>query len=113
MCDLLKPDQPIVYVSDSFTELTGYARHEVLGRNCRFLQNPPGCARNPARAIKTSDRMAIHRMRQAVHTRSEIQLEVTNYRRDGSRFTNALSIIPVSPVGNDYQYAVGFQVDVN
>ena len=27
------PDCPIVYASDSFLELTGYDRHEVLGRN--------------------------------------------------------------------------------
>jgi hypothetical protein len=32
------PDCPIVFASDSFLELTGYAREEVLGRNCRFLQ---------------------------------------------------------------------------
>ncbi|XP_058193378.1 protein TWIN LOV 1 isoform X3 [Rhododendron vialii] len=31
------PDMPIVYVSDAFLKLTGYAIHEVLGRNCRFL----------------------------------------------------------------------------
>ncbi|GMP58211.1 hypothetical protein CsSME_00021954 [Camellia sinensis var. sinensis] len=31
------PDMPIVYASDAFLKLTGYARHEVLGHNCRFL----------------------------------------------------------------------------
>lgn len=34
------PDNPIVYASDSFIELTGYDRRQVLGRNCRFLQGP-------------------------------------------------------------------------
>lgn len=34
------PDNPIVYASDSFIELTGYTRAQVLGRNCRFLQGP-------------------------------------------------------------------------
>lgn len=34
------PDNPIVYASDSFIELTGYQRRQVLGRNCRFLQGP-------------------------------------------------------------------------
>lgn len=34
------PDNPIVYASDSFIELTGYDRAQVLGRNCRFLQGP-------------------------------------------------------------------------
>ena len=34
------PDNPIVYASESFIELTGYERSQVLGRNCRFLQGP-------------------------------------------------------------------------
>lgn len=34
------PDNPIVYASDNFIQLTGYERSQVLGRNCRFLQGP-------------------------------------------------------------------------
>ncbi|KAF4503553.1 White collar 1 [Fusarium agapanthi] len=44
VCDITLEDCPIVYVSDSFQNLTGYSRHEVLGRNCRFLQSPDGQA---------------------------------------------------------------------
>merc|ERR1712045_451238 len=31
------PDNPIVYVSQGFLDLTGYTLKQVLGRNCRFL----------------------------------------------------------------------------
>ena len=31
-------DNPIIYVNDAFLSMTGYGRHQVLGRNCRFLQ---------------------------------------------------------------------------
>ena len=34
------PDNPIVWASESFLELTQYSRDQVLGRNCRFLQGP-------------------------------------------------------------------------
>ena len=34
------PDNPIVFVNDSFCRLTGYAREEIIGRNCRFLRPP-------------------------------------------------------------------------
>ncbi|KAL2208174.1 putative PAS domain protein envoy [Sarocladium strictum] len=112
MCDLQQPDCPIVYASESFCDMTGYAMNEVMGRNCRFLQSPPGKLRNPADAAKAADKVAIHRMRQAVQMRSEVQLEVTNYKKNGRRFTNALSIIPVMPQGSDYRYVVGFQVEV-
>jgi PAS domain-containing protein len=32
------PDNHIIYASQNFLDLTGYQLHEVLGRNCRFLQ---------------------------------------------------------------------------
>jgi PAS domain-containing protein len=35
------PDNPIIFASDSFLELTEYTREEILGRNCRSgVQNP-------------------------------------------------------------------------
>lgn len=34
------PDNPIVYASPGFMELTGYDMHSILGHNCRFLQGP-------------------------------------------------------------------------
>lgn len=33
-------DNPIIYVNQAFTQLTGYTRKEILGMNCRFLQGP-------------------------------------------------------------------------
>ncbi len=32
------PDNPLVFVNEAFTRLTGYSSDEVLGLNCRFLQ---------------------------------------------------------------------------
>ena len=34
------PDNPIIFANDAFCKLTGYARDEVINRNCRFLQGP-------------------------------------------------------------------------
>jgi PAS domain-containing protein len=31
------PDNPIIFASDEFLELTEYSREEILGRNCRFV----------------------------------------------------------------------------
>ncbi|CAN0506042.1 unnamed protein product, partial [Scytosiphon promiscuus] len=38
--DASLPDNPIVFASGGFLELTRYKLTEVLGRNCRFLQGP-------------------------------------------------------------------------
>ena len=35
--DPRQPDNPIVEANPAFTALTGYAREEIVGRNCRFL----------------------------------------------------------------------------
>ncbi len=34
------PDCPLMYVNEAFCRMTGYAREEIIGRNCRFLQGP-------------------------------------------------------------------------
>jgi len=113
VCDLHLPDAPIIYVTDSFCDMTGYSKNEVLGRNCRFLQSPPGRSQQYASQMTAVDKMAIHRMRQAVQTGNEIQVQVTNYKKNGTRFLNGLSIIPISREGNGYRYAVGFQCELS
>ena len=40
--DVHRFDWPIVYVYPSFYQPTGYEDHEVIGRNCQFLQSPHG-----------------------------------------------------------------------
>ncbi|HKL03864.1 MAG TPA: PAS domain-containing protein, partial [Cryomorphaceae bacterium] len=38
LADYQKPDLPLIYINQGFTEMTGYSSDEVLGKNCRFLQ---------------------------------------------------------------------------
>lgn len=54
------PDNPIVYASDSFIELTGYERAQVLGRNCRFLQGPDTDPDSVAKIRKGIEEVHIH-----------------------------------------------------
>lgn len=81
--DPRQPDNPIVFVNDAFARLTGYSREETLGRNCRFLQGPG-----------TND-ADVKRMRDAVARRVPIELDLLNYRRDGTTFWNRLLMSPV------------------
>lgn len=55
VCDMLRPDRPIVYASDGFCALTGYATAEVLGRNCRFLQQRQQQTTLPRRAVQCDE----------------------------------------------------------
>jgi PAS domain S-box-containing protein len=78
-----RPDNPIAFANRAFCDLTGYAREEVLGRNCRFLQGA------------LTDRGTVRQIREALAERRPIAVEVLNYRKDGTPFWNALFIGPV------------------
>lgn len=94
-----QPDNPIVFVNDAFFKLTGYTREETLGRNCRFLQGP---------ATSTYD---IDRVRQAIKDREAIEIDMLNYRKDGTTFWNRLLISPVFDDGKlTYFFASQFDV---
>ncbi|KAK3349421.1 putative vivid protein [Lasiosphaeria hispida] len=106
LCDMMEPDQPIIYASDAFLYLTGYSSGEVLGRNCRFLQAPGGKVK-PKSTRKHVDKDTIRRMRKAVEKQAELQVEVVNFKKNGQRFVNLLTMIPVSMDGR--AFCVGFQ----
>lgn len=81
--DPRQPDNPIIFVNDAFGRLTGYSREETLGRNCRFLQGS---------GTNTED---VNRIRNAISRRVPVELDLLNYRKDGSTFWNRLLISPV------------------
>lgn len=76
-------DNPIVYASEGFCAMTGYAHHEVIGRNCRFLQGPE------------TDRRTVLEIRDAVREERACQVHILNYRKDGNAFWNLFYMAPV------------------
>jgi len=97
--DPRQPDNPIVFVNDAFGRLTGYTRAETLGRNCRFLQGP---------GTRSED---VARLRDAMERCVPIEIELLNYRKDGSVFWNRLLISPVFDEGR-LTYFFASQYDV-
>nr|AML79608.1 putative LOV domain-containing protein [Sambucus canadensis] len=93
------PDTPIVYASDAFLKFTGYARHEVLGRNCRFLSG------------KDTDSSTQFQIKESVRTEQPCTVCILNYRKDSSSFWNFLHISPVRNASGKIAYIVGVQID--
>ncbi len=110
ICDLQQADMPIIYASEPFFELTGYSRQEVISRNCRFLQAPSGNVAKGSHRPNV-DPAVLRKIARAAAHNAEIQVEVLNYKKDGTPFTNLLTMIPVRVGSDSYNYAVGFQVD--
>lgn len=111
VCDIEKHDLPIVYCSDMFERLTGYSRHEILGRNCRFLQAPDGKVQSGMKRKYVDDKSVLY-LKNQINKRTEAQLSLINYRKGGQPFMNLLTMIPITWDTEEYKYFVGFQVDL-
>jgi PAS domain S-box-containing protein len=98
--DPRQSDNPVVFANDSFCRLTGYAREEIIGRNCRFLQGPG------------TDPAVVARIRSAVADRQPIEADILNYRKSGEKFWNRLLLAPVRDAGGAVAYFFASQVDV-
>jgi PAS domain S-box-containing protein len=94
------PDNPLIYVNDSFTRMTGYTAEEVLGTNCRFLQG------------EGTDPGSVDRIRDALEAEEPVSVELLNYRKDGQRFWNQLEIAPLTDADGEVTNYVGFQMDI-
>ncbi|ESO08636.1 hypothetical protein HELRODRAFT_128997, partial [Helobdella robusta] len=76
---------PIVYCSDGFCELTGYARAQVMSKNCicKFLFGPLTSAEE------------IKKLETSVETKSELKSELQLYRKNGTMFWCLLDMVPI------------------
>lgn len=101
LADPEQEDLPLVFVNRSFLNLTGYEEHEVLGRNCRFLQGPG------------TDPAELARLRKALEEEQVVVVELLNYRKDGTPFWNALHIGPIYHADGRLRYIFGSQWDVS
>jgi PAS domain-containing protein len=112
VCDITMYDCPIIYISEIFERLTGYTKHEIIGQNCRFLQDPNGKVQAGAyRNFANND--SVYYLRQRIEARREAQQSIINYRKGGQPFMNMLSMVPITGEDDkEIRYIVGFQVDL-
>lgn len=93
-------DDLITYVNTGFEAMTGYSADEVIGRNCRFLQG------------QDRHQEARWQMRSALKDGDATSVIMRNYRKDGSRFWNALYISPMRDRNGRVTHYIGVQQDV-
>lgn len=96
--DPAQDDNPIIYANHTFSEMTGYGRQEVIGRNCRFLQGPDTAPE------------AISQIREAIGKREKRMVTLRNYRKDGTPFWNRLAVSPITVDGKSF--FIGTQTDI-
>lgn len=94
------PDNPIIDCNPAFEVITGYTRAEVLGKNCRLLQQGD------------AEKSALKLIRNAISTKQHLTVVIRNYRKDGSMFWNELSISPIYDDNDKLTHFIGIQNDV-
>ena len=95
-----EPGPKIVYVNPSQRQNSGYSREEIIGRTPRIFTGPNS-------STETS-----RQIREAMERWEPIQVEVLNYRKDGSEYWSDLSIVPVSNESGWYTHWVSVQRDI-
>ena len=94
------PDCPIVHCSDTFMAMTGYPAHEILGRNCRFLQGPG------------TDPVAVAKLREDIAAGVPTTVRLLNYTKAGVPFWNSVHVAPIRDATGAVGLLIGVQVDV-
>ena len=93
-------DNPIVYASDGFLKVTGYAREDVLGRNCRFLQGPE------------TSKSKVDQIRRGLEVAEDTTVTLVNYMADDTPFWNKLFIAALRDSSNNIVNFIGVVVKV-
>lgn len=91
-------NNPIVYASAGFYELTGYTESEVLGRNCSFLQS------------KGTSPEVIAEISNAISLKKSFKGKILNYKKNGEPFLNLLRIEPIF-LNGELKYYLGSQIN--
>ncbi|NVD09016.1 PAS domain S-box protein [Vibrio sp. JPW-9-11-11] len=100
VADVRLPDAPIIFTNQAFEELTGYPKAEVIGRNCRFLQN------------HDVEQPEIEKLRYAIKNKLSCSVVMRNYKKDGTLFYNNLRIDPVFSDDGELTHYIGVQTDI-
>jgi PAS domain S-box-containing protein len=94
------PGPKIIFVNPAFTQMTGYAAEEVIGKTPRILQGP------------RTDRTVLARLRKNLEQGEVFSGETINYRKDGKEFDLEWQVAPLRDAGGKITHFVATQHDI-
>ena len=95
------PGYPIVYANAAFSELTGYAPGEVMGKSPSMLQGP------------NTDQAVLERLNSDISEGRLFHGQAINYRKDGSEFMMEWKIAPIRNEKDEVTHYLAIQRDVS
>lgn len=100
-------DNPLVLASEQFYALTGYDSRNVIGRNCRFLQQRPDGEYAPNDDAKRELHAFIH------GDDANVRAPIVNFRKDGRPFVNLLFMSKLKASNGKVRYIIASQFDIS
>ena len=93
-------DNPLIAVNKAFLDLTGYDEDEVVGRNCRFLRGAD------------TETVQTEKLRVAIAEQKPTIAELINYKKNGTKFRNAVMLAPLFDDDGQIEFFVGSQIEI-
>lgn len=90
----------IVYVNNAFTKMTGYLPAEVIGQTPRLLQG------------EDTQRSELDKVHYALTHWEPVEVEIINYKKDGTPFWVNFSIFPLADETGWYTHWISIQRDI-
>jgi diguanylate cyclase (GGDEF)-like protein/PAS domain S-box-containing protein len=100
MADARHPEMPMVYANPAFSEITGYTHSEIVGHSWHVLHG------------ENTSPEAVEAIERGLRHQTEINVELINYRKDGTSFWNHLRVSPVFGDDSRCTHFIGTQQDV-
>lgn len=94
------PAPQIVFVNDAMCRITGYSAEELVGQTPRILQGP------------ATERSVIARMRAELAAGHHCQVELVNYRKDGTGYPAELLTTPMFDSEGNHTHYVAIHRDI-
>lgn len=101
-------DNELALVNARFTALTGYGEADVVGRNCRFLQE----SAKGIEADNADAKVKIHDFLRADGPPT-VRTPIVNFRKDGTPFINLLFMSKLKTASAKVVYVFASQFDVS
>lgn len=94
------PDNPIIFASKGFLDLTGYPLDRVLGRNCRFMQ------------VADTDPAHLKILKEGIEKGVDTSVCMLNAKADGTLFYNHIFVAALRDANSNIVNYVGVQLEV-